>query len=227
MYKFFRLLAILVAAAIGLQLIPWQSLPQANRFRSTAAVVAAPAQAPAQQADAAVPFSDQIVVAASAVGAHSATSADFDRDGRIDVLAASREDGQIVWHRSTGNLRFTPFPLAAAGGVYMAIPADLNRNGYSDVLAVAVGALAPSAASEADQTANGSGVLFWLRNNLGNRDLQFTRFDIDTGLAYPVAVHAADLDRDNDLDVLVTTRDGNQVLLYLNSGAAEVPTFTS
>ena len=226
MYKFFRLLAILVAAAIGLQLIPWQSLPQANRFRSTAAVVAAPAQAPAQQADAAVPFSDQIVVAASAVGAHSATSADFDRDGRIDVLAASREDGQIVWHRSTGNLRFTPFPLAAAGGVYMAIPADLNRNGYSDVLAVAVGALAPSAASEADQTANGSGVLFWLRNNLGNRDLQFTRFDIDTGLAYPVAVHAADLDRDNDLDVLVTTRDGNQVLLYLNSGAAEVPTFT-
>ena len=226
MYKFFRLLAILVAAAIGLQLIPWQSLPQANRFRSTAAVVAAPAQAPAQQADASVPFSDQIVVAASAVGAHSATSADFDRDGRIDVLAASREDGQIVWHRSTGNLRFTPFPLAAAGGVYMAIPADLNRNGYSDVLAVAVGALAPSAASEADQTANGSGVLFWLRNNLGNRDLQFTRFDIDTGLAYPVAVHAADLDRDNDLDVLVTTRDGNQVLLYLNSGAAEVPTFT-
>lgn len=176
----------------------------------------------------AVPFASEVVIAENALGAHSVASAEFDRDGRLDILSASREDGQIIWHRNIGNLKFRPIVLTVAGGAYMAIPADLNRDGYTDAVAVAVGALAPSAATtpEADAPATGDGAVFWLRNNLGAGRVQFTRFDIDVGLAYPVAVHAADIDGDGDLDVLVTTRDGHQVLLYENDGAGDAPSFT-
>lgn len=39
-------------------------------------------------------------------------------------------------------------------------------------------------------------------------------------------MHSADIDHDGDPDVMVTTRDADQVLLYENSGAGDVPTFT-
>lgn len=182
----------------------------------------------AGQQPVAVPFADQVVVAENALGAHSVAPADFDRDGRLDILSASRGDGWITWHRNGGDLTFQSFGLANAGGAYMAVPADLNRDGFVDVVAVAVGALAPSAAAGADAEAplSGEGAVFWLRNDLGAGSQQFPRIDIDSGLAYPVAVHAADIDRDGDLDVLVTTRDGHQVLLYENSGAGDAPSFT-
>lgn len=176
---------------------------------------------------AAVPFASQIIVAENALGAHSVASVDFDRDGRPDILSASRGDGRITWHRNEGGLRFQSIPLVNAGGAYMAIPADLNRDGFIDVVGVAVGTLAPSSVVIAgtDAPTSGDGSVFWLRNNLGANNGQFTRFDIDSGLAYPVSVHAADIDGDGDFDVLATTRDGHQVLIYENSGTGDAPSF--
>jgi len=234
MQKSFRPLTLLVIAAIWLASAPLQIAPlqiapvQAVTGESRpAAMMADPLSAAAALNDTTVPFSSQIVIADNAMGAHSVASADFDRDGRIDILAASREDGRIVWHRNVGNLNFRPIELARADGAYAAIPVDLDRDGFTDVLVVAVGVLAPSAAAvESGETpATGGGSVFWLRNNLGAKVLQFTRIDIDFGLDYPVSVHAADIDNDGDMDVLVTTRDGNQVLLYENNGA-DAPAFT-
>lgn len=237
MQKIFCLLTYLVIATIWLTSGPMRALAApaaAGNFRPSAQI--GQLLTPAAQSDTAVPFSSQVTIADNAMGAHSVASADFDRDGRIDILAASREDGRIVWHRnignsSTGNLNFRPIELAVAGGTYMATPVDLNRDGYTDVLVAAVGALAPSAASEAfpgqaESPAVGDGAIFWLRNNLGAKVLQFTRFDIDGGLDYPVAVHAVDIDADGDIDVLATTRDGNQVLFYENNGAVGAPGFS-
>jgi len=182
----------------------------------------------AGQQSAAVPFASQVIVAENVLGAHSVASVDLDRDGRLDILSASRGDGRITWHRNEGGLRFQSIPLVNAGGAYMAIPVDLNRDGFIDVVGVAVGTVAPSAVvtPDADAPASGDGTVFWLRNNLGANNGQFTRFDIDFGLAYPVSVHAADIDGDGDPDVLVTTRDGHQVLLYENSGTGDAPSFT-
>ncbi|MFO7631517.1 MAG: FG-GAP-like repeat-containing protein, partial [Caldilinea sp.] len=215
-------------AAIWLVCSPPQALtPFGYLWPAPRVIMASPSLDASAQGDTAVPFSAQIVISDNALGAHSVASVDFDRDGRIDILSASREDGRIIWHRNVGSLRFNPILLDVAGGAYMAIPVDLNGDGYTDVLVVAVGALAPSAATEGEvQPASSDGAVFWLRNNLGSKVLQFTRFDIEAGLAYPVSVHAADIDGDGDIDVLVTTRDGNQVLLYENNGAADVPGFT-
>lgn len=234
MQNLFRPLTYFVIAAIWLTSGPLHaSSALAASGNVQPAMVNGQLSTLATQSNTATPFSNQIVVADNAMGAHSVASADFDRDGRIDILAASREDGRIVWHRNVGNLNFRPIELAMAGGAYMAIPVDLDRDGFTDVLVAAVGALAPSAAttdeSATEQTvdpASGGGALFWLRNNLGTKVLQFTRFDIDVGLDYPVAVHAIDIDNDGDIDVLATTRDGNQVLLYENNSAAGIPTFT-
>jgi hypothetical protein len=185
------------------------------------------------------PFAGQVLVSNTAIGAHSVASADFDRDGRLDLLAASRVDGQIIWFRNVPSTSAAcPTPgqnpcfqyrqLTIAPGTYTAIPADIDRDGYMDVVAVAVGALAPSAAGvDPDaQPAATDGAVFWLQNNLP-ASAQFTRRDLGLGLSYPVSVHSADVDDDGDPDVLVATRDANQVLLYENSGVGDVPSFTT
>ncbi len=231
MKKFVRLMAFFVTMAIGLACIPFLAPVQMSLehqfLPSPAALYAAPASEPNAPGEDAVPFSEQLVISESALGAHSVASADFDRDGRIDILSASRESGQIVWHRNVGNLRFSSIVLDVAAGSYVAFPADLNEDGYTDVLVAAVSTLAPSAAdADEAQPSVADGGVFWLRNNLGAKVVQFTRYELDTGLAYPVSAHAADIDNDGDMDVLVTTRDGNQVLLYENNGAADVPGFS-
>ena len=224
-----RSAAVLAAAALWLAgaLLPPQAVPQplSTLLPATSSAIAAPADSPAEQSAASTPYTGRIVVSATALGAHSVQSADLDTDGRVDLIAAGREDGQIVWHRNLGGLRFTPRLLTVAPGTYMIVPADVNRDGKTDVVAVAVGTLAPSAASaEEVAPAANDGAVFWLKNNLP-ASATFTRQDIAGGLAYPVAVHVADIEGDGDPDVMVTTRDANQVLLFENGGSGDVPVF--
>jgi len=226
-----RSATVLAAAALWLAATLWlpQALPRpvSSWFSIVSTAMAAPAIDPAVQNSAGTPYTERLILSATALGAHSVQSADLDTDGRIDLIAASREDGQIIWHRHLGGLRFTPRLLTVAPGTYMVVPADINRDGKTDVVAVAVGALAPSAAgATGDVPAANDGAVFWLKNNLP-ASATFTRQEIAGGLAYPVAVHAADVDSDGDPDVLITTRDANQVLLFENSGSGDVPAFGS
>lgn len=235
MKRRFRLATLGLVVAIWLNSGPLPLLSPSLQLATFSPGIGAAQAAPDTPTNGGSPFAGQVLVSNALQGAHSVAAAYFDSDARLDLLTASRVDGQIIWFRNVPpessscptpdrNPCFQPRQLTIAPGTYAAIPADLNRDGYMDVVAVAVGELAPSAAA-ADQPAISNGSAFWLQNNLP-ASAQFTRHDLGVGLNYPVAVHSADIDHDGDPDVLVTTRDANQVLLYENSGSGDTPGFT-
>jgi hypothetical protein len=193
--------------------------------RALGQVPATPAQDESFESATAAPFNPFTLVtqvAGAADGAHSVQTADFDRDGRRDVVAASREDGRIVWHRNLGGTpaQFAAQQIALAPGVYAVATGDLDRDGRMDIVGAAVGTLDPSAA-DGESAAAGGGSVFWLQNNLPASP-SFVRRDIAVGLNYPVSVHVADLESDGDADVLVATRDDSRITWYENSGAPTI-----
>ncbi len=149
-------------------------------------------------------------------GAHSVVTADLNLDGKLDVISAGRESGRVLWHENDGGTfpQFIQHEVGIVQGVYMVVAADLDRDGDADIVATAVGELMPSGA---EQSNGAVGALVWFQNNLRN-DGTFTPHTIVGSLPYAVAVHAADLDGDGDLDLLSGARDGNRVAWYENIG---------
>jgi hypothetical protein len=184
-----------------------------------------------------VPLDNARIITDAAAGAHSVYSADFDGDGDLDVVVASRDDGRIRWHRNNGGSppSFEIRTIAELPGAYMAIPADLNRDGHMDIAAVAVTNVQPSAVESdagptvtapADEDApTDAGSVIWLEND-GAATPSFTLHVVADDLNYPVSVFAADLDNDGDVDLLSASRDDNRVRWYRNDGAA-TPNFVA
>ncbi len=156
------------------------------------------------------------------IGAHSVTTADLNLDGKVDVVAAGRESGRVVWYANDGGAfpQFTQHEVGFVQGVYMVVTADLDGDGDADIVATAVDELMPSGV---EQSNGAVGALVWFQNNLRSEG-GFTAHTIAGALPYAVAVHAADLDRDGDLDLLSAARDGNRIAWYENIGG-QPPTF--
>lgn len=169
-------------------------------------------------------FGSASAVFSSARGAHAVAAADLDRDGDLDMLSASRDDGQIRWHRNNGGNppAFEARGLASLAGVYAIQVADINRDGFLDIAAVGVTTVNPSATEPAVPAANG--VLVWFEHNRAALP-DFIPHVVNGSLAYPVGVHAADVDSDGDLDLLSASRDDNRVMWYEHNGGT-MPVFT-
>jgi hypothetical protein len=135
---------------------------------------------------------------------------DFDHDGKPDVAVADAMLPTVSVLRGVGDdtlLAAMSSPDGMAGALAM-LAADLDGDGRLDV------AIAGSPPQD-----NQVAVL------LGKGDGSFGSPSIYESCNTPVQIHAADLDGDGDLDLVVTCRDNGQLVWMQNDGAAGFATW--
>jgi hypothetical protein len=121
---------------------------------------------------------------------------DLDNDGDADILCvATLYDGQLVWFENDGNQVFQKTVIQDDYGASWAKPYDFNSDSAWDILASAT-------AYYGDDND-----ISWFEND---GYMNFSRHIIDSTIAGPKCVEAADIDLDGDLDIVaaMTLVDG-------------------
>lgn len=147
----------------------------------------------------------RVVVTNQAMGARCAVAADFDGDGRQDLVSASSNDNAVSWFRNEG-------PSADGRGVSFSIKqqitwsslgsrivtvADIDGDGNVDVIG----------ASYYDSS------LRWFENDGTG---QFTPHVISTAVNEGQGVAVADLDNDGDPDTATASSGDNTIAVFKN-----------
>ena len=150
------------------------------------------------------------VLTAEASGAVAVFAADLDGDGDADVVSASRNDGTVAWYRNDGAGGFDPDGTGAAIEIsrHLSSPravfvADLDGDGRPDVLAAS----------------SGDDRVVWFRNEDGAGAFGPAR-NVTEDADAVVAVFAADVDGDGDLDVLSASTNDDTVAWHENLDGA-------
>jgi hypothetical protein len=127
-------------------------------------------------------------------------ASDLDGDGDMDILGASRFQGDMVWYENDGMGNFGEGQIISLGavGTDYAYASDLDGDGDMDVLSTYSSAIA------------------WYENdgsgNFGEQQI------ISTDFSELLSVYASDLDGDGDMDVLSASYDYAQIVWYENDG---------
>ncbi len=135
-------------------------------------------------------------------GVEKVIVADIDGDGDMDVLSASYNDNKIAWYENIDSLgSFSYFKLISgtAEGATSVFAADLDGDGDLDVLST----------SASDHTVQ------WYENIDGNGLFGQGQVISDSAIGAS-AVFAADLDGDNDMDVIVGSAGNDKVVWFQN-----------
>ena len=130
--------------------------------------------------------------------------ADLDQDGDYDVIGADYSNGHINWYANDGSESFTKNTIDNSGmtNAWDIKVGDVDGDGDLDVVGMA---------STNNSTADDKIVLY-----INNGSESFTEYDVDTDLNRPYKFRMADIDNDGDLDMMVGSRDGDQVIWYEN-----------
>lgn len=134
---------------------------------------------------------------------------DLNRDARLDVVVATRDDGRITWYENSGDGSSFAAHLAAENlpGAASVHFGDFDNDGRTDLVA---------AAEDSNQIA-------WLRNGGGQPPAFAVRLVRNgppppANQDYAKAVFGADMDRDGDTDIVFASEQQNQVGWYENLG---------
>ena len=134
-------------------------------------------------------------------GGRAIYAADLDGDGHMDVLSASTEADDLVWHENDGDQGFATHTIASLAGTVVAIhAADVDGDGDMDVL---------SAQYYGDK-------VVWYEND-GNQ--VFTEREVVGVFGRPTSVWAVDVDGDGDLDVISGSQLNDTVVWFENDGS--------
>ncbi|WP_179007633.1 T9SS type A sorting domain-containing protein [Winogradskyella forsetii] len=145
-------------------------------------------------------FSVENVLSDTVESVTKVSIADFDGDGKLDVIAASINDNEINWFQNIGSGNFTSeiFVDTFLGGVRSLRPADIDGDGDLDFTTI---------------TSNDNNIK-WYNNidGLGN----FSPYTITKNIDGGKTVFAGDLDGDGDSDLLSASHWDDKIAWYEN-----------
>ncbi|MCB0455600.1 MAG: VCBS repeat-containing protein, partial [Aequorivita sp.] len=146
-------------------------------------------------------FSNQKIISTQVDGAFSVIAADIDGDGDLDVLSGSDNSG-IAWYENLdgqGNFSASRIIYNTSGS--RSIEAvDMDGDGDMDVLS---------------NSSSNSEWIFWIENMNGLGNFVSKHVIDNIGLYFNV-IYAADVDNDDDMDVLSVSIGDNEIVWYEN-----------
>jgi hypothetical protein len=145
-------------------------------------------------------FTKRTIVTNEAKGARCAVSADFDGDGKNDLVSASSTDNTVAWYKNLGNGEWSVKQdiTYSSNGARIVTTGDVDLDGDIDVIA----------ASYYDNT------IRWFEND-GLGKFKATHV-ITTTAVNAQGVTAVDIDGDGDLDLVSASSGDNTVAVYIN-----------
>jgi hypothetical protein len=139
--------------------------------------------------------------------ARSASAADIDGDGDLDVLT-TLNSGFIGWYENDSTPAvggWAVHGISTQSQAFGTQAGDVDGDGDLDVMSVF-------------SFNNGSQVSWW-ENDGTPGDGTWTQHAIEiVGAAGANSIHSTDLDRDGDLDVVVAALDADRIIWYINNG---------
>ena len=148
------------------------------------------------------------VISISFDGAHDVEASDIDLDGDIDILAAAAERDRVVWWRNDGGNPIQWHQQIIADNISYPCriqAADLDGDGNTDVIA---------------SLWEGSAVLAWYGS--GGQNPIWTEQEVYDPVYGAHSVRAQDIDKDGDMDLIVSGMSLGRLILFRNCGGNPV-----
>jgi hypothetical protein len=148
------------------------------------------------------------LISNNAKGPFSVVAANLNDDHKVDILSAIKQDNKIVWYKNGEDpVRFElEFTIStSAEGAILALAVDLDGDQDLDVLAAT----------------DGDDMISWYENTDGLGSFGSAKsISKAEDLCYLTSTFAADLDGDNDLDVLANSYLDGELVWYENTDGA-------
>jgi len=131
-------------------------------------------------------------------------TSDFNKDGKVDVVAASKASNRIDWYAydTAGAGNFEHHWVADINGVFSVNVADINNDGYDDIIG----------------TSNSDGKVYWYKSTQSTSPTFGTALEIAT-LTNVYYATGVDMDNDGDIDILsASSKAGGKIAWYENIG---------
>ncbi|MDP8205670.1 MAG: VCBS repeat-containing protein [Candidatus Electryonea clarkiae] len=135
----------------------------------------------------------------------SVYAADINQDNDIDIIGASRSQHGIKYWENIDNGEFIGYVITEDFNTAMTVYVeDMDCDDDLDILGGAYG----------DST------ISWWEND-GEDEPEFTEHIVENSFDGPICVYAADIDSDNDMDVLAAAHSADNIRWWENNGNEE------